>query len=206
MPWRSWREHGRMEPAPRLALAVVLLGVAGADPGARRDYASLETAVDPQGAFECPCMTAHTNATFGTMLVAKGFPATYGLQGCQAYDAKLANALTGCTVRMRKQPALPPPPGTRPLLCRAHTAPDPRPETRAGVRIWCENDRCQRNVSPGSCGSASILRGQVVLRRPSHVRDQQEDVRGSRCATRLQTMLHFCAVHRCSRHACQQGA
>eukprot|EP00802_Teleaulax_amphioxeia_P007908 Tamp_07916.p1 GENE.Tamp_07916~~Tamp_07916.p1 ORF type:complete len:713 (+),score=98.31 Tamp_07916:42-2141(+) len=86
-----------MGPAPRLALAVVLLGVAGADPGARRDYASLETAVDPQGAFECPCMTAHTNATFGTMLVAKGFPATYGLQGCQAYDAKLANALTGCT-------------------------------------------------------------------------------------------------------------
>ena len=114
------RERGRMGHAPLLALAVVLLGQAGAEPGARRDYTSLETAVDPQGAFECPCLAAHTNATFATLLVAKGFPATYGLQTCQAHDEKLANSITGCTVR-----ALP---ARSSCVAPARgSAPDPRP-------------------------------------------------------------------------------
>ena len=160
----------RMAPTPVLAaLACVLLGGAGAAPPARRDYATLETAVDPQGAFECPCATAHVNNATQSLLAAAGLPAaTYGLQGCKAYDANLATAearaVAGCSVRTRKQQtSLPPPAPSHASL--AHRPPRwiPAPETRAGVRVWCDSDCCLPNVSPGSCRSASLLQRQVVL-------------------------------------------
>jgi hypothetical protein len=55
----------------------------------RRQYADLSTASDVNGATECPCISSFppTQAAVPALLAAKGFPATYGLQGCQAYDA-----------------------------------------------------------------------------------------------------------------------
>jgi len=84
------------------AAAAANSGSRGAAP--RRQYATLTNALDPNGAFECPCLTSFpaSMAEASRLLVAKGFPADYGLNGCQAYDANLvtasAKAAAGCSV------------------------------------------------------------------------------------------------------------
>lgn len=58
--------------------------------------------VASNGASECPCITA-LSASQAEGLAARGFPPSYGLQGCHAYDADLQNVqakiASGCTVR-----------------------------------------------------------------------------------------------------------
>ena len=77
-------------------------GGAGAAP--RRQNADISTALDPNGATECPCLTTFpaSMAEAERLLLAKGLPAGYGLQGCKAYDANhataAAKAVSGCTV------------------------------------------------------------------------------------------------------------
>eukprot|EP00435_Cladocopium_sp_Y103_P057765 s344_g20.t1 len=54
----------------------------------------LETTAD--GAFECPCLNSSSAqyAAISAASVSRGLSATYGLDGCQAYDVNIS--LTGC--------------------------------------------------------------------------------------------------------------
>ena len=82
--------------------AVALHAVAGAADGRRQGvpYVDVSDALDPQGAWECPCLSGHTEAS--AILVSMGLRATYGLEGCKGYDAEpplnaSAVASTGCS-------------------------------------------------------------------------------------------------------------
>jgi len=90
-----------------LATAVLCAGSAAAALDGVTDGSKQLT--DPEtsvGATECQCITAATfpveHVRHANLLAAKGFPASYGLEGCKAYDENLdpaAKAAVGCTVR-----------------------------------------------------------------------------------------------------------
>ena len=80
---------------------VGLHAVAGAADGVRQPYTDVSEALDPTGAWECPCLSSHAEAP--AILSAVGLRPTYGLDGCKAYgaepplNASAGSAWTGCS-------------------------------------------------------------------------------------------------------------